>query len=119
MRTLTLWVLAACTTQEVPAWTPTPARARHCLDRAPVEDSAVADSGDSGRWRDVDCDGHAEPADCDDRNPYINPGRPEILNGGIDDDCRDGPEVAYNCGYTGGTLAFLPLLAVRRRREPS
>ena len=43
---------------------------------------------------DVDGDGFAEPADCDDGNPTINPGALEVCNG-LDDDC-DG-EVDDDC----------------------
>jgi hypothetical protein len=36
---------------------------------------------------DVDADGHATPADCDDRNSRVHPGAPELPGNGVDDDC--------------------------------
>jgi spore coat protein CotH len=37
---------------------------------------------------DGDGDGWGQACDCDDANPLVNPGRPEVPNNGIDDDCN-------------------------------
>jgi Calx-beta domain-containing protein/putative Ig domain-containing protein/squalene-hopene cyclase-like protein/putative metal-binding protein/VCBS repeat protein/thrombospondin type 3 repeat protein/uncharacterized protein DUF4214/prenyltransferase/squalene oxidase-like repeat protein len=37
---------------------------------------------------DRDGDGYLVPEDCDDTNPLVHPGRPEIPGNGIDDDCN-------------------------------
>ena len=37
--------------------------------------------------QDEDGDGYEPPADCDDSNPFIHPGAPELCNGLVDDDC--------------------------------
>jgi len=36
---------------------------------------------------DMDADGYCAPYDCDDANPEVGPGMPEICGNGIDDDC--------------------------------
>jgi hypothetical protein len=38
---------------------------------------------------DADHDGYPIPIDCNDNEPTINPGKPEILYNGKDDDCND------------------------------
>ncbi len=47
---------------------------------------------------DADGDGHAAGTDCDDGNPAIHPGRPEVCGDAVDDDC-DG--VAPGCDADG------------------
>ncbi len=39
------------------------------------------------RGPDRDGDGYSELADCDDEDPLVNPGRPELCGNGDDDDC--------------------------------
>jgi hypothetical protein len=56
---------------------------------------------------DADGDGWSPPADCNDQNPLVNPGRPETPYNGIDDDCNpatrdddldgDGYPIATDC----------------------
>lgn len=41
---------------------------------------------------DADRDGHASSADCNDRDPEVFPGRDEVPNDGIDQDC-DGEDL--------------------------
>jgi Putative metal-binding motif len=43
--------------------------------------------------RDFDNDGHPASTDCDETNPQVNPGAPEVCNG-IDDDCVAGADDA-------------------------
>src|SRR3990172_6962003 len=57
--------------------------------------ACVAETG--GACRDVDGDGYGtrgectlEGTDCNDGNPLVNPGAPEICSNGPDDDCSEG-----------------------------
>ncbi len=52
-----------------------------------------------------DGDGYGEVCDCNDSNPNVNPGMPEILNNGIDDDCNPAtPDIPPPCFI--GTATF-------------
>jgi hypothetical protein len=42
-----------------------------------------------GREGDLDCDGTTDDLDCNDLNPEVKPGQPEICDNGIDDDCDE------------------------------
>ncbi len=66
-------------------------------DSAPSGDSGLTgDSGDSAPPldNDLDDDGHdaveAGGDDCDDADPAVNPGAPEVCDNGVDDDCYGG-----------------------------
>lgn len=65
---------------------------------------------------DVDGDGYAEPEDCDDSDPQVNPGATEEPYNGVDDDCNpdtpdddldgDGLLVADDCDDTDATVGL-------------
>ncbi len=61
------------------------ARGGHAAQSFSVQ---VTANGDINPPQDMDGDGYFVPADCDDTNFNINPGRPEIPGNGIDDDCN-------------------------------
>jgi len=65
-----------------------------CRPTLDTGDTALLDSGDTGRsdtsGADADHDGYAAPADCDDHDPDVHPGAPEICDG-KDDDCSGAP----------------------------
>ncbi|MCP4805698.1 MAG: hypothetical protein GY913_36010 [Proteobacteria bacterium] len=70
---------------------------------SPTDSSDSSDSADSGRTgrttRDRDRDGWSTKAgDCDDGDPTVNPGAPEICGNGVDDDCDGLPG---DCSYVG------------------
>ncbi len=55
--------------------------------------------------QDRDGDGFDETLDCDDNNPNVNPGRPEIPGNGVDDDCNPAtpdtlPPNSISCSIT-------------------
>lgn len=61
---------------------------------------------------DEDDDGYPAGEDCDDRDPEVNPGMPEIPGNGIDDDCNPAtpdeiPEAALTCSLTSGRASYL------------
>ncbi len=51
----------------------------------PTTDTATSDFA----GQDSDGDGYADPNDCDDDNPDVNPGAEEIAYDGIDNDCDE------------------------------
>jgi hypothetical protein len=59
----------------------------------------------SGNPNDVDGDGYEVPADCNDNNPDINPGAPDIPNNGIDENC-DGQDLTVLEGPLRVTLTW-------------
>lgn len=101
-------------------------------------DSGGADTGDSGLdpATDVDADGWSlGEGDCDDGDPEVNPGRPDVCFDRIDNDCSsladEGCDNSARLGSLGGggactggsniagtaTALLAPLcLLVRRRR---
>lgn len=44
---------------------------------------------------DLDGDGHASDVDCDESNPYVSPGQPEVCGDGTDNDCSGTADDAY------------------------
>lgn len=57
--------------------------------------TACPDAQDTDR----DADGHPAPADCDDSDPTIFPGAPEVVEDGVDQDCNGADSVW--CFYDG------------------
>ena len=56
-------------------------------DTGPFDTGPATTTGDTGGGPDADGDGFGSERDCDDANPAINPGAPEICDDGIDNDC--------------------------------
>ena len=67
-------------------------------DAATDPDAASDPDASTEGCTDVDRDGHCRPADCDDEDPAVHPGQPEVCHNGIDDDC-DG-EADEGCAST-------------------
>jgi len=53
----------------------------------------------------VDGDGYSPPTDCNDANPAINPGVPDIPNNGVDENC-DGSDLTVLSGALRVTLTW-------------
>ena len=84
-----------------------------------LEPRGAYDFGDD--CMDLDGDGYLDEAyggaDCDDTDPAVNPGAPEVCDNGVDDDCdglADGLDpdcfppftLALDASYTGGELSL-------------
>jgi hypothetical protein len=54
---------------------------------------------------DADGDGHSSDVDCDDGDPSVYPGAPEVVNDGIDQDC-DGSDLVVGSGDIRVTLQW-------------
>ena len=52
------------------------------------DDTAVDDDDDDADCTDADNDGWCVPEDCQDNNPFANPGSIEQCDDGIDNDCN-------------------------------
>jgi hypothetical protein len=65
-----------------------------CGDGTDVVENDFTDIiADCERGRDVDNDGFATTIDCNDANPAIHPGAPEVFGNGVDEDCNGRDDV--------------------------
>jgi hypothetical protein len=87
------------------------------VDRAGNVDATPASRSWNVQARDNDGDGFNQRTDCDDANPGVNPGRPEVLENGIDENCdgadgvnldRDGDGVQRPADCNDGNAGIRP-----------
>ena len=89
------WLLDGSEVGSGPSWTYNAAAADvgphdlrvEATDDRPDGGTAVTHVGLTVRQPDADDDGWAVDVDCDDTDPDVNPGHPEVVGNGVDDDC--------------------------------
>jgi len=68
-------------------------------DTSLTDDTGVTDDTGTAAPADGDGDGYDSDVDCDDSDPGVFPGAPEICGDGVDSDCDDNPSPPGGCDH--------------------